>query len=84
MSPLHLCLLLQEIDPSYSWVQPVLAGVGLVDNPAPLHRDMHAFLKGTCALCLLWCWPVQQMGGSRLSIWHGSAHAQCPCHLSSN
>lgn len=37
---------LQEIDPSYSWVQPVLAGVGLADDPVPLHRDMHAFLKG--------------------------------------
>ncbi|GAB4819326.1 hypothetical protein N2152v2_006372 [Parachlorella kessleri] len=34
-----------EVDPSYAWVQSVLAGVGLVANPAPLHRDMHAYLK---------------------------------------
>eukprot|EP00887_Chlorella_sp_A99_P005545 scaffold1.g5545.t1 len=35
-----------EIDPSYSWVQATLAGVGLVDSPRELHADMHAYIAG--------------------------------------
>ncbi|GAB4822550.1 hypothetical protein N2152v2_009596 [Parachlorella kessleri] len=34
-----------EVDASFLWVQPVVAGVALPDDPRHFHRDLHAYLK---------------------------------------
>lgn len=41
-SQLGACL--QEIEPSMRWNPAVLAGIGIVDDPAQLYNQMHRYL----------------------------------------
>ena len=36
----------QELEPSMLWSAMVVAGMGAVPNPTPLHQDMHSYLAG--------------------------------------
>lgn len=40
---------LYEIEPSMRWNPAVVAGVGMIADPAPLYRDMHSYLASAGA-----------------------------------
>ena len=50
---------LAEVEPSMNWNPSVVAGIGVVANPATLYNDMHSYLAASgvadCCLFLLCC-----------------------------
>ena len=38
---------LYEIEPSMRWNPAVVAGVGMIQDPTPLYRDMHDYLASS-------------------------------------
>ena len=38
---------LAEVEPSMNWNPSVVAGIGVVENPATLYNDMHTYLAAS-------------------------------------
>ena len=43
---------LAEVEPSMNWNPSVVAGIGVVRDPAELFQDMHSYLAGSGQPCL--------------------------------
>ena len=56
---------LAEVEPSMNWNPSVVAGIGVVANPATLYNDMHSYLAASGVrkrcLFLLCCLLVQAL-----------------------